>query len=240
MIMDKQHRADTGRSYRGIPIHAANGLHEYVLSQVKNYGSGIKNILELGAGSGALTCRLTDEGYTVVPVDLDGKGWSYEKISPRLMDLNSQNWDEQISGEYDAVIAVEIIEHLENPRQFIEKLYSRIRPGGKAIITTPNVMCGFSKLLMFKRDALYGFDEHQYYRSGHMSILPYWLMEIMAVEAGFEVENLVFVGAIDDHVGWLQRLAIKTMRLIGSVIGNKVKNTEGDGVITVLLLSKQK
>lgn len=237
-MKNKQHRTDTGRSYKGIPIHAANGVHEYVLDRVKRYDSEVRRVLELGAGSGALTCRLTDEGYMVDPVDLDGKGWSYEKVSPRLLDLNDQNWCNQVNEDYDAVIAVEIIEHLENPRKFIEELYSRVRSGGKVIITTPNVLCDFSKLLMLKRDALYGFDEQQYYRSGHMSILPYWLMKVMAKEVGFKVDDMVFIGEVDEHIGRFHKLLIKIMRLLNIVIGSRVKNVKDDGIITVLVLSK--
>jgi 2-polyprenyl-3-methyl-5-hydroxy-6-metoxy-1,4-benzoquinol methylase len=69
------HRTDTGRYYRGIPIHAADGVHEAAAELITSRLARGKRILELGAGSGAMTQRLLDLGYEVTPVDLDGSSW---------------------------------------------------------------------------------------------------------------------------------------------------------------------
>ncbi|MFK5986669.1 MAG: class I SAM-dependent methyltransferase [Pseudomonadota bacterium] len=237
MSLSKVHRTETGRSYKGIPIHAANGLHEYVAELLSKQAGSIVKVLELGAGSGALTNRLTDEGFSIDPVDLDGDSWKFDAISPQCLDLNMKNW-EGVDNQYDAIVAVEIIEHLENPRHFIEQIYKHVKPNGVVIITTPNIMSSFSKLLMLKRNAFYGFDKHQYYRSGHMTILPHWLLEVMVADAGFVVTQMSFVGSLDEHVKLLQKVIYKLFGFIDRLLNNKLENIKNDGLISVLLLKK--
>lgn len=52
----------------------------------------------------------------------------------------------------DVVVAVETIEHLENPRAFARELARLARPGGWVVITTPNQLNLLSKLGLLLRN----------------------------------------------------------------------------------------
>jgi SAM-dependent methyltransferase len=41
-------------------------------------------------------------------------------------------------GVYDVVIATEVIEHIHEPLEFLDTVLALLKPGGRAIITTPN------------------------------------------------------------------------------------------------------
>ncbi|GGZ27845.1 hypothetical protein GCM10007049_20870 [Echinicola pacifica] len=43
------------------------------------------------------------------------------------------------SDHYDTVVSFQVIEHIENDRLFLEEIYRVLKPGGKAIISTPNI-----------------------------------------------------------------------------------------------------
>ena len=43
-----------------------------------------------------------------------------------------------IDCDYDLIVSVEVIEHLENPRAMARFLFDRLLPGGRCIVTTPN------------------------------------------------------------------------------------------------------
>ncbi|GMQ24361.1 hypothetical protein Aoki45_10430 [Algoriphagus sp. oki45] len=39
---------------------------------------------------------------------------------------------------YDTIVSFQVIEHIEDDRLFLEEIYRMLKPGGKAIISTPN------------------------------------------------------------------------------------------------------
>lgn len=53
-----------------------------------------------------------------------------------IIDLNKDKWD--ISGTYDTVLAAEIIEHIQNPTQFLKNCSKLLKKGGRMIVATPN------------------------------------------------------------------------------------------------------
>ncbi|WP_113925199.1 class I SAM-dependent methyltransferase [Cognataquiflexum aquatile] len=40
---------------------------------------------------------------------------------------------------YDTVVSFQVIEHIQNDRLFLQEIYRVLKPGGKAIISTPNI-----------------------------------------------------------------------------------------------------
>src|SRR5260370_32500224 len=48
---------------------------------------------------------------------------------------------------FDVAMAVEILEHLENPRSFLRELARVLKPGGRAIVSTPNLTSLLSRVL---------------------------------------------------------------------------------------------
>ncbi len=44
----------------------------------------------------------------------------------------------QLSGPYDAIVAVEVLEHVEQDNRFIQNVHRLLNPGGIFIMTTPN------------------------------------------------------------------------------------------------------
>ena len=42
-------------------------------------------------------------------------------------------------NSFDTIVTFQVIEHLEDDHQFIREIYRVLRPGGRAIITTPNI-----------------------------------------------------------------------------------------------------
>jgi 2-polyprenyl-3-methyl-5-hydroxy-6-metoxy-1,4-benzoquinol methylase len=108
---------------------------ELVIQEMDLKGS----ILDYGAGIGQLTRRLLEHGrfssvsaadIMATPFDLpEGIEWVEQDLNLPLA------WRE---GAFDAVVASEVIEHLENPRFMIREFYRILRPGGVALITTPN------------------------------------------------------------------------------------------------------
>jgi 2-polyprenyl-6-hydroxyphenyl methylase/3-demethylubiquinone-9 3-methyltransferase len=54
---------------------------------------------------------------------------------------------EQLNGQFDLVTAMEVIEHVADPKAFLQSLAAQLAPGGLLVISTPN-RTAKSRLLM--------------------------------------------------------------------------------------------
>src|SRR5262249_48608603 len=100
--------------------------------------------LDLGAGRGELSTRLSALGYRVVAVERYIPQFE-AKVPVVDADLNQPLPFEDAC--FDVAMAVEILEHLENPRSFLRELSRVLRPGGTAIVSTPNLTSLLSRVL---------------------------------------------------------------------------------------------
>jgi SAM-dependent methyltransferase len=94
-------------------------------------------------------------------------------------------------GAFDAVVSIEVIEHLENSYQFLRELYRLAKPGATVVVTTPNTLHLQSRV----RNLVFGFPtlfdplpldaSDPRFTSGHiLPISPYFLA-YAAYRAGF-------------------------------------------------------
>ena len=115
-----------------------SGLHDFLGPILKRYAIPGGRAIDLGAGSGALAVRLRDLGYEVIALDMNSE--KYKADIPFIhLNLNNPDFSPLGNGVFDLVTAVEVIEHLESPIAFLRHIRSWCKPGGMALITTPNM-----------------------------------------------------------------------------------------------------
>ena len=84
----------------------------------------------------------------------------------------------------DVTAAVEVIEHLENPRAFVRELTRITRPGGWIVITTPNQLSALSLLTLVVKGRFSAFQERDY--PAHRTALLEIDLRRIAAECGLE------------------------------------------------------
>lgn len=116
------------------------GLHDFLLTRVlPAYARPGARAVDLGAGSGALAQRLKALGLRVEAVELCREEFRAD-VPLTVLDLNRSDFASALGeGQFELVTAVEVIEHLESPLSFLRNVRRLLAPGGRAVVTTPNV-----------------------------------------------------------------------------------------------------
>ena len=160
-------------------------IHDRVLELLRPETRG--PLLDVGAGDGTLATRLRDDGFEVKAVDLFTKDFQPTDIEIRAANLNAGI--PFADGEFQFVVATEVIEHLENPWHFVRELYRVTKPGGVVIISTPNLANAYTRLWFALTGRLFNFLESAYRGIGHITPVYLWNLERMS-EGKFDVEQV--------------------------------------------------
>ncbi len=193
--MKQQHKAETDYNYAGITIHAAEGLHEFAMDVILKTCPPKAHILDLGCGSGAFTERLQDHGFSTTSVDLSLDTFRLDTDRYEL-DFNA-DFAERLAGKkFDAIVALEVIEHLENPLHFLRQLKLIANPDTLNFVSFPNIKM-YPALVMFFKEATFGnWSPYLYWETGHQTIIPDWLFEEHLKKTGLALEEKHFCAPI--------------------------------------------
>lgn len=97
-------------------------------------------ILEIGSGLGYLTYSLIKADYNVTGLDVSQTAVTSaaNAFGDHFICKDLFEFAESYPESYDIVILTEVIEHVSKPLDFIDAIIRLLKPGGRAIITTPN------------------------------------------------------------------------------------------------------
>jgi SAM-dependent methyltransferase len=98
-----------------------------------------RDTLDFGCGSGWGSARLASTARRVVGVDVDADAIAYARNRYRVPNLEFQ-LDSELDPvqQFDAVISIQVIEHVLDPPVYLEAAARALRPGGMLLLATPN------------------------------------------------------------------------------------------------------
>jgi SAM-dependent methyltransferase len=96
------------------------------------------------------------------------------------------------SSSLDGIVAVEVVEHLEQPLFFVREAARCLRLGGWMIVTTPNVLSLGSRLEFLVRGYVSGFCDDEFRDNGHISPVSLLDLRRIAGRAGLAVEEVTY------------------------------------------------
>lgn len=102
-------------------------------------------VLEIGCATGDLLAEMRCRGASVTGLEMSRwaaeTAWHRYGIEVLVGTLDSLG---DSSLEFDAIVALEVIEHVGDPREFLLRLSRLLAPAGVAMVSTPNYRCARS------------------------------------------------------------------------------------------------
>ena len=160
-------------------------------------------VLDIAAGMGNISFKLQEKGFEVHSADIDPKRFKPQNLNCIQVDANKNlPWE---NDEFDYVVSVETIEHLENPWNFIREIHRILKPEGSLIITTPNVESWLSRLffLFFGQLKLFG---RFYPADDHITPIFTWNLNKM-INNKFKISHITYNDL--DEIPILPRIRLK-------------------------------
>ena len=181
--------------YKGIRIMAAYGLHEDIFSLLKPFLNQGMKILDFGCGEGAFSQRLIDAGMIVDGCDIDTEQVKASLNRKIHLDLNRELDQSIFPEKYDVLIAMEILEHLQNPWKYVNDCKALVTKNGLIVLSTPNISNFVSRLRFLMRGSLQAFEKPDFVH-GHITPLSFIQLENMFDKLGLEIVSKGHAGPI--------------------------------------------
>lgn len=159
---------------------SSDAIHALVEALLVERGAG-GVVADIGCGTGRLWQRLRPRFSGCIAVDAIRFDGLPADLDFRLSDLDAPQLPVD-TGAVDVAVAVETIEHLENPRAFCRELARIVRPGGTVVITTPNQLSLLSLLALVTKHQFAAFQDGLY--PAHLTALLEIDLRRIAAECG--------------------------------------------------------
>lgn len=191
---------------------APPSVHDAALRALQAHCSSGARVVDLGAGTGMWAKRLTAHGYAVTAVDNNVDDWALVSVPLQRCDLNHE-FASRLGGPFDVVTSLEVLEHLENPTLFLRECSKLLRPGGVAVLTTPNIENVAGRIRFMLTGHLRSFDRDPTCNEPtHITPIQSYLFEKMYRAAGLTLVNHGFNTPTESIQGQVKRVLVKALK----------------------------
>ncbi len=154
-------------------------------------------ILDLGAGYGYFTQLVYNEmqkhgmdaANNLFASDFSPEDYKFNKIPCKFGDFNKGLPYEDET--FDNVCSIEVVEHIEDQFKYIREINRILKPGGRLLITTPNILNANSRFAYMAYGAYFLFDilsinDDVASCNGHINPVSYTYLAYILKKSGFE------------------------------------------------------
>jgi len=219
-------RTTAQSTYAGIDENALPGQHAMMFELLSSLVPPGARVLDLASGMGAWPQRLSDNGYDVTGCDIQP---NLCRVRCEKADLNEAFSNRFGGQQFDAITAIEMLEHIENPRHIFRESNRLLKPGGTLLLSTPNASGFHSRIKFLATGRFSMFDDVQYHGIGHIRPITYWELEKMLIEACFSVQQVRF----HDNYDLVPHSVGEIVKLLSSVLKPLLQGVAGGQVIIV-------
>lgn len=132
-----------------------------LLDQFESYRTNNK-ILEVGCGGGAFLVEAKKRGWDVYGTEYTKEASEIPRKKGVTMNHGKLNPDNYPTKDFDIIVSIEVIEHINNPLEEASNIYSLLRSGGLFYVTTPNFNA-IERYYLGEAYKVIGYPEHLIY-----------------------------------------------------------------------------
>jgi SAM-dependent methyltransferase len=171
---------------------ALPGIHEKFYEFFKNATTSYSDprILEIGAGHGAFTKRLHDQGYRIEACDLHPEKFHVDGVECKDADVQVRLPYEE--GSFDIILAVEVMEHVFDHDKLFSECQRVLTDNGMLLISTPNILSLKSRFRFLFTGFFYSFkplDLKETNDLQHISALTLDQLRYLSMKNGFDLNK---------------------------------------------------
>lgn len=99
-----------------------------------------EEVLEIGTATGYLTAEMKGLGCRVTGIEQDPQMAAIAReYCDKMLVEDIETLDLERLGQYDAIVLGDVLEHLRNPSEVLQRLAKHLKVGGKVLMSLPNV-----------------------------------------------------------------------------------------------------
>ena len=178
------------------------------LDKVSEVPQASQVLLDVGAGNGHFMNKALSRFSGCRGLEISSEEIRFAK---RIFEVTLENTPvQEITETYDVVSCLSVLEHVENPCEFLRMLLARVKPGGVLVVTTPNTRCIQSRLL--------GKHWRMIDPPHHINLFSRTALQKMIEGNGFHVVDYQTLSTYIRpfrRIPFLRRMAFNVLRLVG-------------------------
>ncbi len=142
-------------------------------------------LLDIGAATGFFMSIAESKGWEVRGIEISPYAAQLAKAKGLTVFVGSID-HHQTDGVYDAITMLDVLEHVDSPRETLQKAFGLLRRGGVLVINTPDTGSAIARILR----SLW----HQYIPPEHIALFNEKNITTLLNETGFTVLNVQHIG----------------------------------------------
>jgi SAM-dependent methyltransferase len=188
-------------------------------------------VLDIGCGSGGLLSLLHEQGHSVCGLEPNNElvGLA-DKLHPELDIVQGTGADlDRVSGSFDSITLIDVLEHIEDDRGQLQRIWNRLVPGGQLIVFVPAfpVLYGerdrnnghfrrYTRRELTGKLREIGFEPRQQRFWNALGFLPYFISErLLHRELNTELRT-------NRPKNWFQKLTIRLLHAWFRLVENRI------------------
>jgi len=195
----------------------AYSSHAQMVAQFSRTPPG--RLLDLGCATGQVGGQLRAMGNSVTGIDIVDNPLAPQRLDHFIVADLTQGLPQGL-GEFDAVVAADVLEHLAAPEDLLHELHTTVRPGGRVVACIPNFGHWYPRLrVMLGR---FDYDSRGILDAGHLRFYTRRSFQRVARHAGWRTRVVAVTGVPIEVIGRRSHGAVRQgamARLATRVLG---------------------